>query len=183
MRLPRVWFPTTALPSPITAALSLTGPNWEVITDCTVDEQDTDNWCWAAVTQALEGRSGARPSQCQIVGEFLHQQCCNGEPLCDRPEALIVVLDRRGHLAQNVGGQAGFPDVVNEIRAGHPVCCFIERPPLNHFVIINGVNEPREAVAVIDPDRGIAHDPQEHDYRKFQTGYANGLWRNTYFTG
>jgi hypothetical protein len=179
-RIPSVWLETTAIPS-MAVLTDVAGPGWTLLTTCVMEEQLTMNWCWAAVAQAVEDHYGPRLSQCQVAGDFYDRDCCHGDNGCNRLEALMVVLDDRKRLA-GVNAQIGFKEVVAQIDAKRPICCFINRPPLNHFVVINGYHKARKAVAIIDPDPALDHDPQELDFTAFKVGYGNGTWDNTYFT-
>jgi len=158
--------------------------------ELSVDHSAPSNWCWAAVAAAISTYYKKPIEACQIADMCLKDvgECC---PPPTDPK------DRRNKEAGIAGalikiGQTGepsgwleFPDLVEEIKNLQPVCIHIQWPtgsvPAGHFLVVVGVNEAMQTVAVRDNRFG---DNDDLPYETLRKGYHEGIgeWDGSYKT-
>lgn len=152
--------------------------------------QEENNWCWAAVAQAIEfARTGRALSQQQIATDHISKhlggtcdpparnarnrgKCGDGEcdAACGSMHAISVVLADRGLLrgTLSTGGPVTLSQIKNEIAAGRPIVCRLDANGAGHFICIAGwwtgpAGLPQ--VLVHDPGVGPKGHPVEPIYR------------------
>jgi hypothetical protein len=162
------------------------------------------NWCWAAVSSAVQQYPPPNPanSQCAIAGAILpgNLRCCDAPDSCDLEFSLRETLDGLDKLLLFVDNQVTFDVIQDQIDVrNRPVCARIEwdldgdgSPDGAHFVVIVGCRKrgPKGVplVSVMDPDGGDAgfagpvdSDVHEMPLKEFQRRYRMmGTWRQTY---
>jgi len=95
----------------------------------TVQPQEKDLWCWAAVAATVSDyfSPGGRTTQCRVAGRTLRlSNCCNPGNDCDRTAFLQRALAEvgpapDGHLRATAEGPIGFDLIEDEINAKRPV--------------------------------------------------------------
>ncbi len=160
----------------------------------TMQSQQQDNWCWAAITSSIcafyPPPNGTRPKeQCEIATTFLGVPCCLNPlpaPSADWPGnktfSLEVPLNQFGHLAKpKIPGFLEFPSIVQEIDGQRPVCCHIDwgGESDGHFVVIVGYDSANQEVFVRDPSRSPVHGNLPY---KGSATFPGGKWNETYLT-
>jgi hypothetical protein len=152
----------------------------------TVPQQIRDNWCWAAVTAALEAAFDAATarSQCQIVTSALGVPCCPEVPAnarqCNHPLRPRLALGPLfGRRVEAADGGTTFQFVVREIMARRFVLANLGfvNSRVGHLVVIAGFRRP-STLFVWDPYTGRR---SEEELRKFQGAFRDKLmWRASY---
>lgn len=151
------------------------------VPNCSMVTQELTKWCWAAVTQTIEGVRGNNVEQCAVAESILGPGCCADKLSCHDEEALPDVLAARQVPCTPQGGKVGFPAIKDEIDAGRPVACFIRFPTINHLILISGYF-PGEQLQLLDPGYDDPMPPREQSYASFKLLYRDdGSWLNTYF--
>lgn len=188
MRVPIVFeeesVPLFHAPEEMLEMAPVAGAGWTLV-PCNLSKQDRTEFCWAAVTQAIERNHGIQETQCVIARSILGGLCgadCAG---CNQPEPLADVLQIRKRLRKPIRKQVTFKEISDEIGGKRVICCGIERPPSGHFIIICGVLDVpgKQEIAILDPSKSVASGPQAHDFAAFIGAYdAGGVWKETYFT-
>lgn len=156
----------------------------------TMEPQELDQWCWAAVAMSIANylKPNSVQDQCKLAGEVLKVPggCCAGSPsaVCDQPAGLIDALDVVNHHAgEPIPGHVDFAQIQEAIDGGWPVPVRIvweDNPGNAHFVVISGYafsqgGEP--LLYVDDPFYGESIV----DYETLVTGYhGSGSWERTY---
>jgi hypothetical protein len=153
----------------------------------TMQHQQQDQWCWAAVSVSVSHyyTPWSTWTQCGMVNAELGQTTCctNGSsPACNQPNVLDAPLRRAGVLDHMTSTDAGIGDISAEIGAGRPVCWRIGwSGGGGHFAVIEGYRLLPDAwVAVDDPWYGASDLP----LTTLTTGgyQGTGDWTHTYFT-
>lgn len=153
--------------------------------DVPLRKQQASEWCWAAVSQAVElfFNPHSELQQCKIVGGAFHQGCCGKgdapvrDPACNRPGYLHVVLGGLGLLAKPntkaaqdwIKGPVSFEQLRHEIDRGRPVCVLIKwrnGGGRGHFILIEGYSisaSQKPYVFVRNPlsPKSASHHPYE----------------------
>jgi hypothetical protein len=161
-------------------------------------KQQASEWCWAAVSQAVElfYDPASDLQQCRIVGNAFHRACCGKgdaptpDPVCNRPGYLHEVLDGLGLLVKSsedprsgaITGPVSFDQLCREIDHGRPVCVLIKwrgGGGRGHFILIEGysVSATRTPyVFVRNPmsPRSSSH----HPYRVLASQGADGGYQD-----
>lgn len=145
------------------------------------------SWCWAATTASVAQfyNAGSEWTQCLIATKSLGSQCCPGPPAsgsdCDKELALEVPLQVTGNLAgAPILSALAFPDIVNEITNGRPVCCHIAwDPDHGHYNVIVGYDSDKGDVDVRDPLYGDSTLPYDEFAKRY---HGDGVWDRTYLT-
>ena len=163
MPLPEILMAGALHPFGAAEALGEVAPDGPNI-DFTIQTQDADQLCWAAV--AISVALAYEPTtqwkrQCLLVNDLFNlPDCCSDPKLveCNRQADLEVALKRTGHL-QLGGGPLpplSFNQVRDEIVAKNFVCCRIETNGVGHFIVISACSDDGGAqqVRVHDPQRG-----------------------------
>jgi Papain-like cysteine protease AvrRpt2 len=166
-----------------------TGPataSSDAIAGFTVPHQEQTNWCWAAVSLAVDTYyAGANWTQCTLAGATLGFGCCS-TPLpdgCDVPYYLDRSLTCVGRFDRYVHGSALYSTVQTEISGRRALCCRIQWS-LNaaHFVAISNWSidaNGTQWVGVQDPGDGYNFQT----FSDFANSYKSaGTWSDTYFT-
>ncbi|MEK6374392.1 MAG: hypothetical protein AABO58_17025 [Acidobacteriota bacterium] len=141
-----------------------------------MEDQEKDNWCWAAVSVSVRkfyGMAGPR-SQCgQAEGQF-HRPCCADPDSCDQRWILDPNIFTRS------AGTFPFVTVQQQIDAGRLVTARITwAEGGTHYVCIDGYNiaGPEPLVSVKDPFYG----PSTIPYNRLVAGYLDrGSWTESY---
>jgi hypothetical protein len=129
-----------------------------------LEHQHHDQWCWAAVTEAVCRFFGSNAStQEAIVCQVLANPLCDSAPVpdaCDIPFPVEFALDAMGHPNDEVG-VLSFDDVKQQIDAlAHPVPIRIlfngALGGTSHYCLIQGWDEIGGVphVTVLDPASG-----------------------------
>lgn len=113
--------------------------------------QETEVWCWAAVSQQIIAASRGRqstPAQCALVAMANGAEpgvCCNGyNQQCVRPGSLEQI---QGLIAQFGGRYSGFAEptdpmtLYRTLAGGHAVILALQTgPQMNHVVVLRGMS-------------------------------------------
>lgn len=137
--------------------------------------QEADLWCWAAVTQTVEGLHGMTVAQSDIATDHVStgqpgKVCATTDPVdanmgcgnpcsgaCNSPHILSRVLDERRRLVSKRLGVPSFQDVINAIDNGNPLPIRIRiDTPIGggHFICLIGYSDDgagNQFVEVLDP--------------------------------
>ncbi|MBD8700595.1 MULTISPECIES: papain-like cysteine protease family protein [unclassified Sphingomonas] len=164
--------------------------------------QEQTNWCWAAVTQAVERLDHNPVEQADIATDHIarsrpdegcdvfdpadvEERACaeaSCDAHCNSPHSLTAILNERGRLRENGGlGRISFSALKAEIMAGRPVPCRIAwQTGGAHFVCVAGVSDGgagKRFVHVYDPlFPGLAQGRADRLTMRFDTfrdGYAD----------
>ena len=110
--------------------------------------QETNNWCWAAVTQMLAEHTGNNLQQCDLANHrFNKTNCCDPETPgttcpktsdCNTPGWLE--LDFAGLTAGSTGSAMSFEDIQEEIYCDKAPLAYAYGTPgvVGHVVVIKG---------------------------------------------
>jgi len=154
----------------------------------TIEHQEQDRWCWAAVAVSV-GRyyKRSKKAQCELVSEQLNNVTCCGvnasSYACNQPNQLRPSLTSAGVDHRWAPGAAGVADIQNEINNNRLVCVRYQwSGGLGHFAVIEGCAQvPPAWVAVGDPWFGWSEltltDLANGNYMG-----PGGVWTDTYFT-
>jgi len=151
----------------------------------TMQHQLANNWCWAATGASVSAFYGRPPilSQDEVASQILSCNC-SGHPtpaICDQQHQLDDVLSLTGALTLPlVNGPLSFDDVVEEIDAGHLVCCHISwGNGYGHFNAICGYDQGKHDLKIADP----FYDDQTVPFGTFVSDYQqSGSWDFSYRT-
>jgi hypothetical protein len=155
----------------------------QAVPDCTMVKQEQTYWCWAAVTQTIEGVRHNNLEQCDIAQKVIGTDCCADKGSCNKEKTLPEVLEACAISFTPQGGMAGFPAIKEQIDAGNPVACMIRfnTASINHLILISGYL-PGEQLQLLDPADENPISPTEQSYQSFRLLYRDdGSWKNTYF--
>lgn len=114
--------------------------------------QQTDVWCWAAVSEMVLGYYGRPIEQCQILTGWFQADCCRLFLACRTTAPLQVIqqtLLAVGGLRSDVTGPLTFQALAAEIDAGRPVIAAYAGTA-GHVVVMYGY-EPNGFVYIHDP--------------------------------
>jgi hypothetical protein len=156
--------------------------------DLHVQQQNQDNWCWAAVATsvALFYDSKSKWTQCGVATRQVPgRDCCgvDADGACNVPGHLQQSLSIVGHASKPpyVEEAASFAKVQREVDGGRPICVrTVWSGGRGHFLCIVGYRTMFEMLAFEDPLWGKS----TVGYSTFCTDYhhAGGSWTDTYFT-
>lgn len=142
--------------------------------------QEKDNWCWAAIAQAMARyfKLGEWPQAgvAAACGSRAADSNGAGDAL-----PLHAALDVVGCGYYWTPGKPSWQRLMFAINQGLPVCARIQwRGGAAHFVVIHGYWPDRSALLVADSIVGGS----EQDYRTFPKPYngQHGVWTETYWT-
>lgn len=136
-----------------------------------MDCQEADFWCWAAVAQSIDAFAGRSATQAQIASNHVGTTCAAtdspdpnsacGSPCagtCNSPHRLSQVLVDEGHGVRAIPvTDLSFQEVVDAIDSGKPLPLRIDIRTGSlggHFICITGYAEDgdgNEFVDVLDP--------------------------------
>jgi Papain-like cysteine protease AvrRpt2 len=157
--------------------------------DFTIQSQDADQLCWAAV--AVSVALAYEPAtqwqrQCLLVNDLFNLSNCCPDPklgACNQQADLELALTRTGHLQLGPVPPLSFNQVRDEIVAKHFVCCRIETNGVGHFIVISACSDNGgvQQVRVHDPQQGSSES--ERDYEEVLNHYlGQGTCTHAYFT-
>ena len=155
-----------------------------------MQNQEMDNWCWAAVSVSVDRFFAPRSTlrQCRMAQKILKLKRCTGRnctEACDQPWYLDKALRRVGRLRGHPLGRLKFAQVQQEIDNGVPVCVRIGwRGGGGHFVVITGYSVSGRS----NIERLQIKDPLYADaivnYKSFVSSYRGaGRWTDTFLIG
>lgn len=134
--------------------------------------QEQGNWCWAAVTCAIDAFyvNGNRLTQCDLVSRALQRVCCNIPARCNEPWYLDRALALTKHYSDGCGGRvskAYLHEMINN--QNRPVCMQIKwhGGDTGHVVTIIGIS-PSGVLSIADPHYqyvDCAYDTFPDDYQ------------------
>jgi hypothetical protein len=152
--------------------------------------QEGNNWCWAAVSEAIDGfyaAGGAAMTQCQIAGRVLGANCCpaqrGGPHDVERP--LDDGLRAVNHLRALVVGRAADNIVRQEIAANRPVCVRISYSAVRgHAIALIGCARAAGGFLVefADPDPAYAGTQHRGLYGVTPPLHLSGTWSQAFLT-
>jgi hypothetical protein len=151
--------------------------------------QEQTNWCWAAVSNAVDHYydSTSSSTQCSIANGTLGRSDCCGvgaSGACNIPYFLNQALSNVGHLDFFTSSSYSFSKVTSEIDTGRPLCIRVGwSGGGGHFLAIHGYFNFfffTERLTLADPIYGV----QTVNYTGlFNDSYqGSGTWTHTYET-
>lgn len=151
--------------------------------------QEQTNWCWAAVSTAVDHyyNSSSPNTQCSVANGTLGRNDCCGVGAsgpCNIPYFLNQALSNVGHLDFFTGSPYSFDKVVSEISSARPLCIRIGwAGGGGHFLAVYGYFALfvfSERLTLADPIYGV----QTVNYTAlFNDSYqGSGTWTHTYET-
>jgi hypothetical protein len=162
-----------------------------------IEQQEHDQWCWAAVALSLCNFYGddSWPEQCDLVNDIFapirgSTDCCqDGDTLpCNMSWSLSIVLNTVHHLALPIRGVVTFDDLTQEIEVGQrPVAArFMFSDLLTaHFIVLVGcakTPDGKQWVKVADPSLATGNITSI-EYSTLLSDYRPGAtWNESYFT-
>lgn len=165
------------------------------ILDFTIQPQDKDQWCWAAVTSSICDFYGDQQShtQCELANRFLAPVLLPGEDPCQNdaddsniPFALDLALNQMHHLVQPTRGRISFQELDQQISQNQspvPIRIMFSDGFTAHFVVVFGCvtdSSGNQMVKVADPgDGSVVSVPFSALGDDFKPGAS---WDQTYFT-
>lgn len=156
--------------------------------DFTIQKQQQDYWCWAAVSASIANFYNAATSwtQCRIATVEKDAPCCEdgSSKECNQAYALDQALERTDNLRDFLDRTLDASEIRTEIHQKSPLGCRIAwNATEGHFLVINGYEEPEGQlwVDVEDPDRSF--DASTYPYDEFANRYRGiGRWTHSYLT-
>jgi hypothetical protein len=153
-----------------------------------MQEQELDQWCWAAVAVSLVNyiKPKAAPDQCELATQVLQIPggCCGNNPACDQPASLkqaLNVLNR--HAGDPIVGPVSFAQIRQTIDAGWPIPVRIvwdDNAGNAHFVVISGYAVSPSGVPQVQVDDPF-YGRSVVEYNTFVSSYhGSGQWERTY---
>jgi hypothetical protein len=162
-----------------------------------IEHQDHDQWCWAAVTISVcrfynDQRS---QDQCNLVNQILApilggNDCCQDDASdnCNMPFSLNDALSTTGHLVQRVQGVVSFADLSREIDVRQrpvPIRIVFSDFITRHFIVVVGCMQTpdgKQSVKVADPSQSTGNITSI-EYAALLNDYRPGAtWDESYFT-
>ena len=163
-----------------------------------MEQQEHNNWCWAAVAVSMDHFFDQKSSwcQCRLATRMVRfrklktKQCgtCKKPKAvpeaCNKPWFLDWALKQVHRLTGKIkNGALTFEQIQRTINAGRPVCLRLQwgKGPDAHFVIISGFETAASGnqwVDVEDPASGSS----TWLYDEFRTNYqySKGHWTDTF---
>jgi hypothetical protein len=132
----------------------------ERIEGFSLEPQEGDNWCWAAVTVSVARHLNSLllATQCLVVEAALPCDDCH-DAVNDMPGNLVTALSKQ-HLTAVPGGNAtpSLDIVLTELHQEQPVICQVQKDPddpasMPHFVVIVRAHRKSATVKVLDPGK------------------------------
>ena|SRR5271165_3658663 len=156
----------------------------------TMQQQEADQWCWAAVGVSVNNYIAPHSTltQSQLAAKVLGG--CNGDPgspNCDQPASMTQVLNAvHRQAADPVLAPISFAQIRQTIDSGWPIPVRIvwdDNPGNAHFVVISGYAISRSGVPLVQVDDPF-YDRSIVDYDTFVSNYlCSGQWERTYKVG
>lgn len=146
-------------------------------------QQQQTNWCWAAVTQAINNYKGGGDSQCQIASRTLGiATCCSQPTQCNIAYYLDRALDMYGLLNRVVPGKYAYNLIQNELNNRRLVGVRLGwNGGGGHFITVYQcqITGNTQNIVICDPWYGIS----TQNYTGFPNTYQGGAtWTHTYLT-
>ena len=142
-----------------------------------MEKQETDNWCWAAVSVSVRKFYGlpGPATQCEQAGRLLNiPTCCADRDSCDKRFVIDPAI-----FSLSLGAFL-FDAVKQQVDNGRVVTARIKwAEGGTHFVCIDGYIEagPQQLVSVKDP----FYEPSTIPYETLKSAYLNrGAWTDSY---
>ncbi|WPN55997.1 papain-like cysteine protease family protein [Pseudomonas sp. P9_31] len=116
-----------------------------------IEQQEYDNWCWAASVQDVVAQTGYYERQSQVVARL------TGWPQ-NRPARIdeLVFLVRSYGLRAWQAGRPGSPqELYNTLMSGWKLIAFVTptNGPVGHYIVLQGI-DPAGNIIVSDPANG-----------------------------
>ena len=129
--------------------------------------QQTEVWCWAAVSEMIFRYYGTGTNQCSILSAWTGINCCQFPGYCRTAAPLHVIqetLYSLGGLGSYVHhGALSFHQIVQEIDAGRPMIVSYSGSFVGHVVVLYGYNDAGE-VYIHDPFYGTFVEPYANTF-------------------
>ncbi len=161
----------------------------------TMQKQNQDNWCWAAVatSTSLHYNLSSEWTQCQVANNILPRpsgvDCCasGSDPECDVEWYLERALTATSNLLDVRAGVVGFLDLTVLFNGDRPLAARVEwAGGGGHFVVLHQWEKTAsgtEFVLVADPYYGGRTVPYNDCVNRYPaTGTTNGTWTHSYWT-
>lgn len=153
--------------------------------DFELEQQQRDNWCWAAVAAGVANfqRDPKTWGQCDVANAALSRDTCcvDGEP-CDVDQSLRDALNAVQHLNATVESAISYENVCAELDANRPLAIRIESGSLGHFVVISGYESGSSDRRLTIDDPGYGRGRTSVPYETVLSNYyGSGRWTHTYY--
>ena len=155
-----------------------------------MQQQEADDWCWAAVTVSVNKylAPASNLTQGQLAAEILPG--CNGDPnsaVCNLPASLTQALNLiHRQAADPIVAPLTFVQIRQAIDSGWPIPVRIvwdDNPGNAHFVVISGYAVSRSGVPLVQVDDPF-YGRSLVEYSTFVSNYHGaGQWERTYRVG
>jgi hypothetical protein len=169
----------------LTAAVPMAGGGATGSVPMTVEHQERDLWCWAAVATSVSRFYDANSSwtQCALANSELARADCCAPDTCNETHRLDTALQTTGNLDSWNEGAMLYAEICAAIMAQRPPCCRIAWDGDNgHFVAVVGYTDDGQGsgrLEVRDPLYGAS----SYEYDDFCRRYRiNGIWTHSYAT-
>ena len=159
--------------------LALEGP---VILPLKVQRQDTEYWCWAALSSALgQYYNTEKLQQCEILCKILNRPyCCEEKTECAEQYPLASGLDVVRVESCKIDGPPEFARLCEELRNHKPVCARLSANGIGHLIAVSGYDAIRKEIMIQDPANG---GTSWMSFAAFPENYWSGAqWTHTYWT-
>ena len=137
-------------------------PPTEKVLDVPMVAQQTEVWCWAAVTEMIFRYYNVGTTQCNILSEWTGVDCCSYSNLCLHPAPVEVIqrtLAAYGIRSQVINRGLSLSEVKYEIDQGRPIVVFyIGSSFVGHFVLAYGYDSSGN-IYIHDPIYGTFSVP------------------------
>lgn len=165
----------------------------------TMQSQEGDNWCWAAVAVSVSRfyNSGSTWTQCSLATAELTQSteqpvpvntnCCNTPETCDVIWYLSTPLRRTGNLNTWADARASWEQLKTEIKNTRPLCVRVRwnGGTQAHFLAIVGYTEQDAGSSLPNTIelRDSIHGNSTHNWNDFARTYQGGAtWTSSFYT-
>jgi hypothetical protein len=159
-------------------------------TTFSMQQQEADDWCWAAVAVSVNKFIAPNSSLTQgtLASQLLPE--CNGDPtsaVCNLPASLTQALNLiHRQVADPILSPISFAQIRQTIDSGWPIPVRIvwdDNPGNAHFVVITGYAVSQSGVPLVQVDDPF-YDRSIVDYSTFVSSYHGaGQWERTYRVG
>jgi len=163
--------------SPVAAAPA----SHTVVLDVPHIPQDTDVWCWAAVSEmVITYLSGTSPDQCRIleIGFGLHGQCCGNEWACRTTGSFDqMAINVRYFAGGNTIGDGRMDErsVMGTLGSNMPIIAGLQsNPSMGHVVVIRGFRTSNLGLELYVNDP-LMQNPFWMTYAQFATHWQQSL--------
>lgn len=160
----------------------------EVILDFTLELQQQNNWCWAAIATSIGNfYDNSSLSQKEIVSRLLNIDISllpdqtDDKHISNQQRTLDESLTLVNSFSHWSLGRPSFERLLLEISAGRPVCVRIEWLEGGaHYLVIKGINPGEQLLHIEDS----LHGPSVVAYNSFPKLYLGmgAIWTETFWT-